>query len=82
MPIVYVKPCDGGRVRMPERNFAPMPAEGANVERDGDYYNRLIVAGDLVIIEPPSAPDVTADVAEFAPEPQPDAPAKRTSKEK
>jgi hypothetical protein len=29
MPMIYVKPSPGGRVRMPERNFRPMPEAGA-----------------------------------------------------
>lgn len=52
MPMVYVKPRAGGRVRMPERNFLPMGEAGAYVPRV-DYYERLIVGGDLVICDPP-----------------------------
>lgn len=51
---VYVKPRIGGRVRMPERNFAPMGEGGARVPLT-DYYQRLITGGDLMEV------DVTAD---------------------
>lgn len=65
MSTVYVKPCAGGRVRMPERGFQPMPAAGAFVRRRIDYYERLIIAGDLIICNPPAeAP--AADAASAA----------------
>lgn len=47
---VYVKPAPGGRIRMPDRNGTVMPAEGQLVPRI-DYYERLILAGDLKITE-------------------------------
>lgn len=53
MPMIYVKPAPGGRVRMPDRGSRPMPAEGAWVAR-GDYYERLLISGDVVICEPPA----------------------------
>ncbi len=49
---VFVKPAEGGRVRMPERNSNVMPAEGALVPRI-DYYERLILAGDVVVTDAP-----------------------------
>jgi len=87
---VYVRPRPGGRVRMPDREFRPMDAAGATVPRI-DYYERLIIAGDLVICDAPAAePDVTGAAApEAVPEPLPldqssaDQPrAPRSSKEK
>jgi hypothetical protein len=54
MPMIYVKPAPGGRVRMPDRGSRPMPAEGVWVPR-GDYYERLLISGDVVICEPPAA---------------------------
>jgi hypothetical protein len=53
MPIVYVKPREGGRIRMPDRNFTVMPATGMLVERDM-FYERLIISGDLAVCEPPA----------------------------
>jgi hypothetical protein len=52
METVYVKPRAGGRIRMPDRNFRPMPAEGATVQRS-DFYERLILTGDLIVTTPP-----------------------------
>lgn len=54
MKPVYVKPRSGGRVRMPERQFRVMPPEGSFVPRH-DYYERLIVTGDLIVSDPPIA---------------------------
>jgi hypothetical protein len=54
MTVIYVKPRAGGRVRMPERGSRPMPAEGSWVPR-GDYYERLLISGDVTICEPPAA---------------------------
>jgi hypothetical protein len=54
MTAIYVKPRTGGRVRMPERGSRPMPPDGAWVER-GDYYERLLISGDVTICEPPVA---------------------------
>jgi hypothetical protein len=53
MTAIYVKPRAGGRVRMPERGSRPMPTEGSWVPR-GDYYERLLISGDVVICEPPA----------------------------
>jgi hypothetical protein len=55
MPMIYVKPRAGGRVRMPERHSRVMPEEGAFVPRI-DYYERLLICGDVAICEPPSLP--------------------------
>jgi hypothetical protein len=66
MPMIYVKPSPGGRIRMPERNFIPMPENGAWVSR-GDYYERLLIGGDVVICDPPvddqPAPEPTTEPA-------------------
>jgi hypothetical protein len=67
---MYVKPREGGRVRMPDRNFRPMPAEGYLVPCI-DYYNRLVLTGDLVKTDPP-APAASAPAAPTQ-QPQPSA---------
>lgn len=51
---VYVRVRPGGRVRMPDRKFRPMAAEGAWVPRV-DFYERLIITEDLVVGDPPAA---------------------------
>lgn len=58
---VYVTPAEGGRVRMPDRGSTVMPNEGMFVPRS-DYYERLILTGDLVVdehkkFEPPKPED-------------------------
>lgn len=62
MPSIFVKPREGGRVRMPERNFRPMDPKGEWVPRH-DYYERLLIGGDIVICDPPqeavSSPEPT-----------------------
>ena len=45
---VFVKPAEGARVRMPDRNSNVMPAEGAIVPRSV-YYERLIMTGEIAI---------------------------------
>ncbi|MBR0871199.1 DUF2635 domain-containing protein [Bradyrhizobium tropiciagri] len=52
MTSIYVKPSPGGRVRMPERNSMPMPESGAWVPRI-DFYERLLIGGDVVECDPP-----------------------------
>lgn len=70
MSMVYVKPSPGGRIRMPERNFIPMPATGAWIARV-DYYERLLIGGDVVICDPPAADEPVADApADPSPEPE------------
>ena len=54
MDTVYVKPSEGARIRMPERNGDVMPDGGALVPRD-TYYERLIIGGDVVETEPSKA---------------------------
>lgn len=61
---VFVKPAEGGRVRMPDRGSTVMPAEGMFVPRS-DFYERLIVTGDLIVdenkkFEPPKPEDSPA----------------------
>lgn len=50
---VYVRPNPGGRVRMPDRNGTVMSGHGAMVPRI-DFYERLIITGDLTVCDPPS----------------------------
>lgn len=50
MQVVFVKPAEGGRVRMPDRGGNVMPAEGMLIPRNA-YYERLIITGDLVVDE-------------------------------
>jgi hypothetical protein len=65
---VYVKPSPGGRIRMPDRNSIPMAPEGAWVPRI-DFYERLLIGGDVVICDPP--PEITAGVSdEVSPKPE------------
>lgn len=52
--MIYVKPAPGGRVRMPERRSKVMAAEGARVPRN-DYYERLLLTGDVVLSEEPQS---------------------------
>jgi hypothetical protein len=63
MPMIYVKSSPGGRIRMPERNFMPMDAKGAWVSRT-DYYERLLIGGDVIICDPPSAEEPAAAPAQ------------------
>lgn len=65
MTTIYVKPSPGGRVRMPERNFRPMDAAGALVPRN-DFYERLLIGGDVVECDPPNADEPAAAPAEEA----------------
>lgn len=48
--LVFVKPAEGGRVRMPDRNSNVMPVEGALVPRTV-YYERLIMTKELEVDE-------------------------------
>ncbi|MGY3588080.1 hypothetical protein [Bradyrhizobium sp. USDA 4350] len=75
MSSVYVKPSAGGRIRMPERNSQPMPVEGAWVVRRVDYYERLILSGDLIVCDPPQQPEAPAAEAPPAADAAPHAPA-------
>lgn len=53
---VFAKPREGGRVRRAEQEnaFRPMRDEGEHVPCI-DYYNRLIISGDLIVCDPPAA---------------------------
>lgn len=53
MDHAFVKPADGGRIRMPDRAYAVMPVEGKNVPLTA-YYQRLIDSGDLIPATPPA----------------------------
>lgn len=90
----FAKPREGGRVRRPDQGFRPMREQGESVPRI-DYYNRLIITGDLVECDPPveAAADPVPEPAPVEPEPAPEPPpaiesssdqprAPRSSKEK
>lgn len=49
---VFAKPREGGRVRRPDQAYRPMRADGEHVPCI-DYYNRLIIAGDIIVCDPP-----------------------------
>lgn len=51
---MFVKPKDGMKVRRPEKPFAALPAEGAEVP-DDSFWNRRLGDGDVVLVQP-SAP--------------------------
>lgn len=53
MTTLFVKPREGGRVRQPERRGQVMPDDGAFVPRDA-YYERLLIAGDVIEATPPA----------------------------
>jgi hypothetical protein len=67
MTSIYVKPSPGGRVRMPERNFMPMPEAGAWASRV-DYHEPLLIGRDVVICDPPEEATAAAPAVEAAPE--------------
>jgi hypothetical protein len=71
MQSIYVKPAAGGRVRMPERGSRVMPPAGAWVPRV-DYYERLLICGDMTICDPPapSEPESNKKPAAAKEEPQ------------
>lgn len=71
MDTIYVKPCDGGRVRQPERNSRVMPAAGDAVP-DNAYWQRRLISGDVFAAEPPAAADATPDVPAAPPSPAAD----------
>lgn len=54
MTSIFVKPREGGRVRMPERNSQVMPATGAHVP-DNIYYQGLLGTRDVERADPPKA---------------------------
>jgi hypothetical protein len=62
---VFVKPAfEGGRIRMPDRNSTVMPAEGQLVPRI-NFYERLLLAGDLVEADAPKeAKEAAAPIAD------------------
>ena len=65
MTSIYVTPRPGGRVRMPDRGFRPMPVYGAWVPRT-DFYERLLLSGDIVIATPPAEPAAATAAAPAA----------------
>lgn len=75
---VFAKPREGGRVRRPDQNFRPMRLEGESIPRI-DYYNRLIIAGDLVICDAPDAVSIPdTPKSELQPESAPAKPPRST----
>lgn len=44
--IVKIMPVEGRLILMPDRDFTPVPAEGARVYKDA-FYTRAINQGDL-----------------------------------
>ena len=50
MKTLKVKPAPGGRIRMPERGFKVMPADGMEVQRS-PYYIRCLMRGDVVEVK-------------------------------
>ncbi|WP_454626950.1 DUF2635 domain-containing protein [Bradyrhizobium cenepequi] len=67
---VFAKPREGGRVRRPDQNFRPMREEGESVPCI-DYYNRLLIAGDLVLCDPPADAASVPDTPNIDPKPEP-----------
>lgn len=62
MESIFVRPAAGSRVRQPERASRVMPESGDRVPRNS-YYERLILAGDVVLADqasPPTTPPVRA----------------------
>lgn len=78
---LYVRPAtkpDGtpARVRMPDRAWAVLPPEGANVTLS-TYWARRLRDGDVVEAKPPVAKPAPSAEPEAVPAtPEPDAPAK------
>lgn len=61
MPMIFVTPAKGARVRMPERNSTVMAEEGAWVP-DTVHYAQLRATGDVVLADPqPAMPTVSGD---------------------
>jgi len=54
MEMLFVRPAPGMRVRDPATR-APIPEEGVLVPHTG-YWERRIRTGDVVVAEPPVAP--------------------------
>jgi hypothetical protein len=54
MPMIFVTPAKGARVRMPERNSTVMAEEGAWVP-DTVHYAQLRATGDIVLADPQPA---------------------------
>ena len=50
MQTVKIKAVEGRLIRMPERNFEPVPNEPIVVERT-PYYMRALIDGDIVEVE-------------------------------
>ena len=65
--LVFVRPAEGGLVRMPDKGSTIMPKDGLFVPRSS-YYERLIVTGDIVVdenrkFEPPKPEEERAPAA-------------------
>lgn len=68
--IVRIMPVEGRLILMPDRDFQPVPAEGARVYKDA-FYTRAINQGDLEEL-PDEAPSTVT--------PLPDAPSSISDK--
>lgn len=60
-------PAPGRLVRMHDRNFAPMPPEGADVEIDHEYA-RMILKGDVLVVPEKPVAAVQPKAAPVEPE--------------
>lgn len=49
--LVKVVPAEGATIRQPNRNMRIMPPEGDLVSRDDSFYERLIMSGDVKIVD-------------------------------
>lgn len=63
MPMIYVTPAKGARVRMPERNSSVMAQGGAWVPRTV-HYEHLLACGDVVLAAPPASDRDVAPTAQ------------------
>lgn len=59
--LVRVKPAEGCRIRQPNRNGMVMSEKGDIVSLDDTYYARLIMTGDLEVVEEDVQPKQAAE---------------------
>ena len=62
--LVKVVPAEGVSIRQPNRNNRIMPAEGDFVSPDDTFYTRLILSGDLLVVEEKPAREEPAPAQE------------------
>lgn len=55
LPMLYLKPCEGRRVRDPEIPTRILPPEG-DFKPDNSFWQRRLRDGDVVEATPPSQP--------------------------